>query len=352
MTDSTTRVRAGLGIFARSDRALLEVRGADRVRWLDGMLTQDVKRLAARGEGAGAHALFLTHRGAIVADLRVGIVGETLVLECERSELDPIREALAKRIIADEVELSDRLRDQDALGIEGPGAEAVLAGVLEAGSPPADGHWLRSRIAGSPVLVAAIGWSGERAYQLHFAPTVRGDVEAALEAAAAGLGVDCVRGDASLQEILRVEAGIPRQGSELDEEVLPPEARLESAIATNKGCYVGQEIVARLRSRGQVNHLLVGLRLAGGAAPERGARLSFEGRAIGELTSVVDSPSEGRIALGYVRREQAEPGLVLEVEGAGRATVSALPFVPLRAHASDDPAARAGAVPGAAGGAS
>lgn len=336
----TTRVREGVGLFAMEDRGLLEVRGSDRIRWLDGMLTADVKALEKRGEGAGAPALFLTHRGAIVADFHVGRMGDVLLLECRRSEIPRIRGALEKRIIADDVALVDR-SDRDAvLGVEGARASDVVARALAAGAPPDPERWVAGEIAGLPVLLAGFGWSGERAVQVRVDPAGGEAVRAALVAAAAGLGVDCVEGDPALLELLRIEAGIPALGAELDEDVLPPEARLERSIAINKGCYVGQEIVARLRSRGQVNHLLVGLRREGTEGFAVGTALSAAGRATGEITSAALSPTEGAIALAFVRREHAEPGTAVELEGGGSARVVALPFVA--------PASAVGA-PGAAG---
>jgi folate-binding protein YgfZ len=155
-------------------------------------------------------------------------------------------------------------------------------------------------------------------------------VEEALFAAARSLAsagdTGLVRGCAEALEVMRVEAGIPSLEAELDDGVLPPEARLERAISTSKGCYVGQEIVARLRARGQVNHLLVGLRIESGALPEIGSKLQASGRDIGEITSVARSPAEGAIALGYVRREHSEAGTRLD-SASGAVRVTALPFV-------------------------
>lgn len=323
----STRVREGVGLFAMEDRGLLEVRGSDRIRWLDGMLTADVKALEKRGEGAGCLALLLTHRGAIVADLRVGRLGETLLLECPKSELGRIRAVLEKMIIADDVVLSDRSEVHAVLGLEGARSGEVLARAIGEATLPAPDAWAEIPFAGAPVLVAAFGWSGEQAYQLRIDATRLGALRAGIEQAAGSLGVECVAGDRALLEVLRIEAGIPALGAELDEEVLPPEARLERAIAVNKGCYVGQEIVARLRSRGQVNHLLVGLRLEAGALPKVGTTLSVGGRSTGEITSVAASPSQGAIALAYVRREHAEVGTRVELAAGGAASVVALPFV-------------------------
>ena len=322
----TTRVREGLGVFAMDDRGLLVVRGSDRMRWLDGMLTGDVKALEKRGVGSGCYALLLTHRGAIVADLHVAYMGETLLLECQKSEIDRIRAVLDKRIIADDVTLADESGELAVLGIEGARSGDVLARALALAALPRVDAWAEASLAGAPVLIAAFGSSGAQAYQLRVVPALVGALRGAVEQAAASLGVDCVSGDRALLEVLRVEAGIPALGAELDEDVLPPEARLERAIAVNKGCYVGQEIVARLRSRGQVNHLLVGLRLDTSALPAVGTALSAAGKATGEVTSVATSPTEGKIALAFVRREHSEVGTRLELAG-GSARVAALPFL-------------------------
>jgi folate-binding protein YgfZ len=135
-----------------------------------------------------------------------------------------------------------------------------------------------------------------------------------------------VAGDEVL-EVLRIEAGIPRLGAELDEEVLPAEAHLnERAISFDKGCYTGQEIVARIDSRGQVQHLLVGLRFEDDALPEPGAALEAEGRRIGEVTSVCRSADHGSIGLGFVRRSHAAEGSEVRVGSGRRARVAELPF--------------------------
>jgi folate-binding protein YgfZ len=345
--DDAARVREGLGLFAMGDRGLIEVRGSDRIRWLDGMVTADVKALEKRGEGAGCLALLLTHRGAIVADLRVGRLGDTLLLECPKGEISRIRAVLEKMIIADDVVLGDRSEGFAVLGIEGARSGEVLARALGGGALPGAGGWAELSFEGSPILVAAFGWSGEQAYQLRVLPARVGAVREAIERAADSLGVACVAGDRALLEVLRVEAGIPALGAELDEDVLPPEARLERAIAVNKGCYVGQEIVARLRSRGQVNHLLVGLRLDAGALPEVGTALAVAGRSTGEITSVALSPSQGAIALGYVRREHAEVGTRVDLPG-GAARVAALPFVSPRSDCVESPGAPSTSTSGSA----
>lgn len=328
-----TAVRRGAALFDMTQRrGLIEVTGEDRVRWLDGMISGDVERLEASGPGAGCYATLLTNRGAIVADLHVARLGEGFLLESARSEIPRILETLERFIIADDVILSDRSALHVVLGLEGRVAGEVLAAAIGDGEAPARESWREARIGDVVALVGAFGWTGEPAYQLRIAPGDRESVEAALDGTSQG---PLERGDADDLEVLRVEAGVPALGSELDEEVLPPEARLEHAIAPHKGCYVGQEIVARLRARGQVNHLLVGLALDATATPAVGADLVVGERRTGELTSVVESPVVGPIALGFVRREHAEPGTVVHFEG-GAGRVVPLPFVPVGGGARGD----------------
>ena len=320
-----SRTRTGVGLFDMSHRGLIELRGEDRVRWLDGMISGDVQALESAAPGAGCYATLLTNRGAIVADLHVARFENAYLLESLRSELPKIVETLERYVIADDVELLDRSADFATLGLEGPAAPAVLekatAGRI---SELAEEDWAESTIGGREVLVGGFGFSGERGFQIRMKPEDLGAVEEALGVASGGDVL--VRGDFEALEIMRIEAGLPALGRELDEEVLPPEARLERAISTSKGCYVGQEIVARLRARGQVNHLLVGLRIESPELPEVGLELRAAGRVTGELTSVARSPTEGPIALGYVRREHAEAGTEIEFDG-GRASVATLPFV-------------------------
>ena len=316
--------RVSAVLFEGTARGVIEVSGSDRVRWLDGMISGDVGKLEAADDGAGCYATLLTNRGAIVADLHVGRLGERFWLESTRSEIPRISMALDRFIIADDVNLVDRSEEFAVWGLEGPLAGQILSAAIGGGTDlPAADCWGEVNIAGADVVVGAFGWSGESAYQLWVAPGAKDVVAEALDAAA---GSPLIKGDETALEVLRVEAGIPALGSELDEEVLPPEARLERAIATDKGCYVGQEIVARLRARGQVNHLLVGLKFEPDTKASVGVALSSGGKSTGEVTTLVESPDLGRIALGYVRRAHAEPGTVVDFAG-GHGTVASLPFV-------------------------
>jgi folate-binding protein YgfZ len=324
VTNGAGDVGSGAGLFTLGVRGLVEVRGGDRVRWLNGMLTNDVAAAAARGTGAGCYALLLTREGRVVADLHVLVRADSLWLETEAAAVEIVIARLAKYVIADDVVLADRSSAFDRLAVEGPGADRVLAGLAsEAPPPPADGC-ADLRIAGTPVVVAAFAFAGGPGFQL-FAPRGRGvGVGAALLAVGAPHGL--VASDEAVLERLRIEAGVPRLGRELDESVLPDEARLERAVSTTKGCYTGQEVVARMRSRGRVSHLLVGLRCADPSLPAlRTSVQDPEGKRVGEVTSAVLSPRFGAIALAYVRRPWDAPGTRLRV-GDGSVEVASLPF--------------------------
>jgi folate-binding protein YgfZ len=326
--------RASAAIFPLAERALLEVRGGDRVRFLQGQLTNDVAGLDPAGSRSGCYALVLTAQGRIVADLHVLARPDAFWLETAASLAAAATARLEKYVIADDVRIAERGAGWRRFAIEGPRARALLAAA--APGAPLDllpDAWAPLPIAGVDGAVAAFGWSGEDALQL-FVPEEAGDA-AARALGDAGARLEAVWGDATALEVLRIEAGVPRAGAELGEEVLPAEARLlERAVSFTKGCYTGQEVVARMHSRGRVGHLLVGVALAAGAAlPAPGTPLLHAGAKVGELTSVALSPRVGPIGLGFVRAAQAEPGTELSCAG-GPARVAALPFVAAGSGAS------------------
>jgi len=292
------------------------VRGDDRQRWLDGMLTCNVKKLAP---GDGAHGLMLTPQGRIVSEIHVLHRGEELWLETEAGAIARVIARLEKYVIADDVALADATPQWARLALEGAGAfEAFSA---SGGAVPARAHGVASaQISGTEVVAARFGFTGAPALQLFVPRAGERAVRAALQAVGARLE------SADALEVRRIEAGTPWLGKELDESVLPAEARLDGvAVAADKGCYTGQEVVARMRSRGRSSHLLVGLRFADGALPGlRSALLGERGEA-GSVTSAVRSPRFGAIGLGFVQAPLAEPGTMLRVDGS-EVTVAALPF--------------------------
>ena len=264
--------RAPTLLFSLPERGVLEVTGADRVRWLDGMLTNDVRSLAAGGPRSGCHALALTREGRIVAEVHVLARAEALLLETERAAIGELSLHLARFVVADDVTLRDASGDWERLALEGPGAPATLAAALGGPLELAPDAAAEMALAGTRVLAAAYSLSGLGGRQL-FVPGGAGPgVRAALLAAGRALGL--AEATAEELEVLRVEQGVPRQGRELTPEVLPAEARMERAVSETKGCFTGQEVVTRMRTRGRVSHLLVGLRFRGRPARSRAASSS------------------------------------------------------------------------------
>jgi len=316
-------VRRAAGLFSELPRAVIEVTGSDRTRWLDGMLSNDVASLEPGTSRSGCYATLLTPKGRIVADLQVLLRGEGFWLDLARDAVPAVVEHLGRYIIADDVELVDRSTDFVRLGLEGPAALEIFARSVSNAPRLAPDSCADVEIAGVPLLVAAFGWSGEAALQL-FAPVSAAPVVAArIRESGADLGL--VEADFEVLEILRIEAGVPRLGAELDETVLPAEAGLERAVATGKGCFTGQEVVERLRSQGKVSHCLVGLETPGSEPVDVGATVTSDGARIGEVTSACISPAAGAIALAFVRRVHAEPDAAVEV-GGRRGRVVRLPF--------------------------
>lgn len=332
MNDAAARaaqVRRGVGWFERPDRGVIRVTGSDRVRWTNGMLTNDVAGLAPHPAHSGCYALLLTPQGRIAADLHVACHPEELWLELARDALADVIERLDAFLIADDVTLSDESDAHRHFAIEGPRAGEVLERAAGAPVELARDDYARITLAGVDAVVAAWGVSGEDAYQLMVAPDDAGRLRDAIFAAA---GDDLVVGDAATLEVLRIEAGTPRLGCELGLDVLPGETNLIGrAVSLTKGCYTGQEIVARMESRGAASHRLVGIALADADAVTSGdvvvgAPVSVDGATVGEITSVCHSELAGPIALGFARRALADAGQRVSVgEIGGR--VTALPFV-------------------------
>lgn len=321
VSDAARRTAA---LFALAGREVLEVRGGDRARWLDGQITQALPE--ADGAG-GCYAFVLTPAGRIVADVHVLVHSDRIWLDTDRAALAPLRARLEKLVIADDVELADAGGGIAHLALEGPRAAEVLREATGAPLALARDAAGRVSLGGAEIPVAAYGWSGEEAFQLFVPRSAREAVEAALLRTGRPLGL-VVGEEATLWDELRVEAGIPRYGAELGEDVLPAETGwLDRAVSFAKGCYVGQEVVARMASRGRVAHHLVGIVWPGEAPPAPGARLEAKGRQIGEVTSSARSPRAGAISLAYVAHGSHEAGTPVHA-GDLAGEVHALPFVP------------------------
>jgi folate-binding protein YgfZ len=293
----------------RSERGKLALCGGEAKEFLQGQVTNDVEGLT---EGTGCYAAFLTHKGKMLGDLRILDAGGELLLDCERVALQELFAMIRRFKLGRDVELHKRTLERGLLSLLGPAAREI------AGAPdlPAAEHSHRmGELAGAPVRLIATDLGVD--VLCDAADTER--IAAALTSAGA---VAATEADA---EVRRVETGRPRYGVDLDDTVIPQEAGLNArAVSFEKGCYVGQETVARLYFRGKPNRHLRGLKLSGPAASGEPLRLGE--REVGRLGSVVESPVHGRIALALVRREAA-PGDSLTVGDDGvRAQVVDLPF--------------------------
>jgi folate-binding protein YgfZ len=244
-------------------------------------------------------------------------------LETAAAAVPKIMEHFERHLIADDVSLRDRSPSIDRLAVEGRLAEWLLECVAGAPLGLAEDCCKILRIGETEVVAARYGWSGEVGFQL-LVPAGSGET-VAVEIEAAGSGSELISAGQKALEILRIEAGIPRFGAEIDETVLPAEARLGRAVSRSKGCYVGQEVVARMWAAGRVSHLLVGLAIGEAPVPEPGSEITAGGKRIGEVTSSCRSALAGSIALGFVRAAHSATGTELCVAGRP-ARVAALPF--------------------------
>ena len=296
----------GCGLVDRSERGKLALTGPDAKTFLQGQVTNDVEGLEP---GRGCYAALLTHKGKMLGDLRVLDLGDELLLDTERSALQELFNMIRRFKLGSDLELHKRTLEMGLLSLIGPEARTV-AGAEGLGRAEHDN--MRAELAGRPVVLVATDLGVDVFTQAADTDAVR----AALDAPVVSEEV---------AEIVRVESGRPRYGVDLDDGVIPQEAGLnERAISFTKGCYVGQETVARLFYRGKPNRHLRGLRLSADAAP--GDELRLGEKVVGKLASVVVSPTHGPIALALVRRE-AEPGATVAVgDAAAPAVVVALPF--------------------------
>jgi folate-binding protein YgfZ len=306
----------GCGLVDRSERGKLALSGAGAVEFLNGQVTNELLDLRV---GEGRYAAFLTHKGKMLGDLRILALGEhagdeptELALDTERVALQALFDMIRRFKVGYQVELHKRTLELGLLSLIGPDAASVADAEALGGAEHANA---RVRIDGIEALAVRTDVGVD---VLCEAP----DTER-LGAALLTRGAVTVSEDAA--ECLRVERGRPRYGIDLDDSVIPQEAGLnERAVSFTKGCYVGQETVARLFYKGKPNRHLRGLRLSEPALG--GEQLTLGERTVGHVSSHVVSPTLGPIALALVRRE-AEPGSVLSIGDAdASAQVLELPF--------------------------
>lgn len=321
--DEWAAVRQRCGLMDAGFRALWRLTGGDRVAFLQGMITNDVAKLPA---GAGTYAALLTIQGRVIADARVYVLAEELWLETVADHAAAVHESLDRYIIADDVELAESGEWSPLVVIEGPQAARVLLAVV--GESMTDLAALAHRevgFDGTRVRIAAVSHSGAPGYIVFGPPALAPRFWAHCQAAGAEpVGMEAL-------DVLRIEAGIPWPGRDMDESTLIAEVGIDAAISFSKGCYLGQEVVERVAARGQLQRKRVGLLCAGDAPPPSEAKVLHEGKEVGHVTSAAWSPYRGQvIAMAYVRREAWAEGTELAVVTDGdtmAARVCLLPFL-------------------------
>ena len=302
------QLREECGLLDRSGRGILRISGPDAAEYLQGQLTNDVEALAA---GDGQYAALLDRKGHMQSDMRVlRPAAEEILVDTEGLAKDAVLRHLTMYSIGREVEVADASEELAILSLIGPrAAEIAGTAVLPANACE------KTAVAGTEVLAAGT----EAGIDLFVAVAERERLRGALSEAGA------VEVAPEAAELLRIESGTPRFGAEMGTETMPAEAGIvEDAVSFTKGCYIGQETVARLHYKGRPNRHLRGLRLSAPAAP--GAALRLGEKEVGRLGSAAVSPALGPIGLAILRRE-AEPGAELAVgEDGVTARVTALPF--------------------------
>ena len=306
-------LRSGAAVYEATWRAKIVVIGEDRVRWLNGMITNNIRDLAV---GNGVYSFVLNAQGRIQGDLTAFQRGDYILLETDESQTAGLTALFDRFIIMDDVELANVSEKLASMSIRGPKAQETLknAGfpVLSEPLSVVDATW-----NGAGISVASGASEQFPEFEIWFAPEATAAIWDALTAAGARpVGYEAL-------ELFRIVAGTPTYGQDIRDRDLPQETAQKHALHFSKGCYVGQEIVERIHSRGNVHRSFTGFDLSQPVAV--GTKVLKDGKEVGEITSVATLPSKKVVALGYARRESAAPGTVLTA-GEATATVHPLPF--------------------------
>jgi folate-binding protein YgfZ len=312
-------LRNACGVYDLGYRVQISLTGGDRVRWLNGMVTNNIRDLQP---GQGIYAFLLNPQGHILGDLYAYNRGESILVDTDRSQVDKILATFDHYIIMDDVEVKNLGDEMTALGIAGPKSRQMLtaAGIQIPDAEPL--QVFEAKCTCNCDCVSCIGVRGDdpaiESYELWLAPRdVRKTWDALVEQGATPIGSDAL-------ELHRIVSGIPRFGVDIRERDLPQETEQARALNFNKGCYIGQEIVERIRSRGAVHRKFTGFLADAEAAIAAGAKIVAGEKEVGEVTSVASLPRQKTVVLGYIRREVATPGREVTI-GTAKAKVVSLP---------------------------
>jgi glycine cleavage system T protein len=316
-------VRNQVGLMDLSFRGKIRLAGPERTQFLHGMVTQDIKGIR---EGFGAYALMTDPKAHILADMKVYNLGDWFLLDVEPELKNKVITTLDKYLLV-EATLTDISDQYGLLSLQGPKSETLLRTLLSEPTIPTEEYQhLRSKLTGVEIIVIRTGYTGEIGFELLVPQEQIKEVWEVfmLQDSVIPVGM-------AVLDILRLEAGIPRYGIDIDENNLPLEVGVEKqAISYTKGCYIGQEVIARMKYRGHANRFLMGLRFQGEKVPQKKDKIRKEDKEIGWMTSAVFSPGfKSVLGMGYVHREYAQPGIFVSVEtaqGSLEGEIVALPF--------------------------
>jgi len=313
------------GVYLLEDTGWLRVTGGDRLRWLAGMLTNGIQQ---QEPGTGSYNFILSAQGRIQGDCYAFVRAEDVLLETSGEQVQPLMTLLDRFIIMDDVELTDISAEWHGVGIAGPEAAVLLVKIGVSSD-------LLAPLIRRPLALHSFTLNGfEHTLIAAYAPTIPrfeiwcNDITEAAAIRSALIAEGAMDCDAEAAEAFRILNGIPRYGTDIRDKDLPQETSQTRALSFSKGCYIGQEIVERIRSRGAVHRTFGGFLLEG-EVPARGTVLELDGKAVGEITSAAAIPlqsGERRLALGYIRREALLQKKPLSYTG-GVATPVDLPFV-------------------------
>jgi aminomethyltransferase len=321
-------VRQAVGLSDLSHRGKIRVTGDDRVKWLQGLISNDILPLQP---GQGRYSSFLTHKGKMLGYFRVYALSDSLWVEDVGEVGEATFQALRKFLLYGvKAKMENCAESWGLLLVAGPRACATVNaafGVVMSDLEPVS--TISAKIGGHTSFVLRTEESGEIDLEVLLPADALNTAWERLMEAGATYGIKAVGSHA--REALRIEAGLPKAGADLNEEIVPPEANLEGkAFSLNKGCYPGQEVVARMDTYGNVRRKLVGFVLKDAAVPPHGAKLFSGDREVGWISSATSSPHlNAVIAFGFPLRDFSEPGTELTMEIDGRrhpATVHTLPF--------------------------
>jgi folate-binding protein YgfZ len=311
----------GAGLIDLSERARIRVSGSEAVMFLNGLITNDMKTLA---ENRWMPAAFPTVQGRLIGAVRViRGSGQSFLIDTDAASHEAVLKTISRFTMAGDFRVTDVTSETAAFTVQGHGAASVAEKVFQTdlSSLPRDGV-VEFEWHNSSVTIIRATHTGEDGLDIVIDSAQAGDLREALETAGAQ------RIGAELFDVLRIEAGIARFGRDIDETNVIPETNLDDAVSYSKGCYVGQEIIVRIKHRGHVAKKLTGLRFETDRVIEPGTIVrSPDGKEIGRVTSATVSPQLGSIGLGYVRYEYVAPGTNVLTADSVSATVTELPFV-------------------------